>query len=190
MRQTKFHKHKNRQNLQFCILLACFSYFEQKVGLWAHHAVCLWTNFRVSKLIFIKLGMHITESEPISVVYFINPSNQSACLNVYPLSLLSKGSVKPLQRQWIHAQQQNRRTCRFLCGPCRIKGKRRLHKYGNLALQVGGVSDETVKYGRDFCGTSTQEWLLWQGPEAIVQVNYRPVLSSERALQNNKVATV
>jgi hypothetical protein len=33
-------------------------------------------------------------------------------------------------------------------------------------------------------------WLLWEGPEAIVQVNYRPVLSSERALQNNKVASL
>jgi hypothetical protein len=30
-------------------------------------------------------------------------------------------------------------------------------RYGNLALQVGGVSDETVKYGREFCGTSTEE---------------------------------
>jgi hypothetical protein len=30
-------------------------------------------------------------------------------------------------------------------------------KYGDLALQVGGVSNETVKYGREFCGTSTQE---------------------------------
>jgi hypothetical protein len=31
--------------------------------------------------------------------------------------------------------------------------------YGKLIryLQVGGVSDETVKYGREFCGTSTQE---------------------------------
>jgi hypothetical protein len=28
-------------------------------------------------------------------------------------------------------------------------------KYGDLALQVGGVSDETVKYGREFYGTST-----------------------------------
>jgi hypothetical protein len=27
-------------------------------------------------------------------------------------------------------------------------------KYEDLALQVGGVSDETVKYGREFCGTS------------------------------------
>jgi hypothetical protein len=31
------------------------------------------------------------------------------------------------------------------------------YKCGNLALQVGGVSDETVKYGREFCGISTQE---------------------------------
>jgi hypothetical protein len=43
------------------------------------------------------------------------------------------------------------------------------NKYGNLALQVGGVSDETVKYGREFCGTSAQEWLLWHGSEAIKQ---------------------
>jgi hypothetical protein len=31
------------------------------------------------------------------------------------------------------------------------------YKYGNVALQFGGVSDETVKYGREFCGTSPQE---------------------------------
>jgi hypothetical protein len=29
-------------------------------------------------------------------------------------------------------------------------------KYGDLSLQVGGVSDERVKYGCEFCGTSTQ----------------------------------
>jgi hypothetical protein len=28
-------------------------------------------------------------------------------------------------------------------------------KYGDLALQIGGVSDEIVKYGREFYGTST-----------------------------------
>jgi hypothetical protein len=43
------------------------------------------------------------------------------------------------------------------------------YKYGDLALQAGGVSDETVQYGREFYGTSTQEWLLWQGLEAILQ---------------------
>jgi hypothetical protein len=31
------------------------------------------------------------------------------------------------------------------------------YKYGDLALQVVGVSNETVKYGREFCGTSTQK---------------------------------
>jgi hypothetical protein len=32
--------------------------------------------------------------EPISKGYFINPSNQSVYLYVYPLSLLGNGSVK------------------------------------------------------------------------------------------------
>jgi hypothetical protein len=31
------------------------------------------------------------------------------------------------------------------------------YKYGNLALQVGGVSDETVKYGYGFSATGTTE---------------------------------
>jgi hypothetical protein len=64
------------------------------------------------------------------------------------------------------------------------------YKYGDLALQVGGVSDETVKYGREFCGTLIQEWLLWQGLVAIVQVNCRPVLSSERVPHIKKPAIV
>jgi hypothetical protein len=33
------------------------------------------------------------------------------------------------------------------------------YKYGNLALQVGGISDETVKYGYGFWATRTIEWL-------------------------------
>jgi hypothetical protein len=31
------------------------------------------------------------------------------------------------------------------------------YKYGNLALQVGGVSDESVKYGYGFCASRTFE---------------------------------
>jgi hypothetical protein len=31
------------------------------------------------------------------------------------------------------------------------------YKNRNLALQVRGVSDEIIKYGREFCGISTQE---------------------------------
>jgi hypothetical protein len=41
------------------------------------------------------------------------------------------------------------------------------YKYWDLALQVGGVSDETVKYDREFCGTSAEERLVWQGPEQL-----------------------
>jgi hypothetical protein len=64
------------------------------------------------------------------------------------------------------------------------------YKYEDLALQVGGVSSETVKYGREFCGTWTRESLLWQGPEAIIQVNYRPILSPERVTHIKKPAIV
>jgi hypothetical protein len=31
------------------------------------------------------------------------------------------------------------------------------YKYRNLALQVGGVSDDTVKYGYGFCASQTIE---------------------------------
>jgi hypothetical protein len=36
----------------------------------------------------------------------------------------------------------------------------------------------------------TREWLVWQGPEATVRVNYRTILSSERAPHINKSAIV
>jgi hypothetical protein len=56
-------------------------------------------------------------------------------------------------------------------------------------LQVGGVSRiATVKYGLGSSWTQTPAGLSWRGPAAAV--NYRPVLSSERALQDNKPATV
>jgi hypothetical protein len=44
----------------------------------------------------------------------------------------------------------------------------------------------TIKYGLESRGTQTRAGLRWRGPAATV--NYRPVLSSERALQNNKPA--
>jgi hypothetical protein len=63
------------------------------------------------------------------------------------------------------------------------------YKYGDLILQVGGVSRiGTIKYGIEPSGTQTRAGLRWRGPAATV--NYRPVLLSERALQNNKPATV
>jgi hypothetical protein len=63
------------------------------------------------------------------------------------------------------------------------------YKYGDLALQVEGVSGiGIIKYGLESGGTHTPAGLRCRGPAETV--NYRPVLSSERALQNNKPATV
>jgi hypothetical protein len=54
------------------------------------------------------------------------------------------------------------------------------YQYGNLALQVEGVSDEKVKYGYGFCAI---------GPSRDYTANCRPVLSSERAPHRNKTAS-
>jgi hypothetical protein len=52
----------------------------------------------------------------------------------------------------------------------------------------GSHESETVKYGREYHGTCTRDWLRWRGPAAIL--NGRPVLLSERAPHINKPATV
>jgi hypothetical protein len=63
------------------------------------------------------------------------------------------------------------------------------YKYGDLVLQVGGVSRiGTIKYGIESRGTQTGTGLLWREPASTV--NYRPVLSSERALQTSKLTIV
>jgi hypothetical protein len=92
------------------VFLAYFPYFEKiKEGLWDHHSVCVSLyppdpiNFWMPKSV-VKLDTYIMSPEPISVVYFINPSNQSVCICI-PLSLLGNGWVKPLLWQWKHSQQ-------------------------------------------------------------------------------------
>jgi hypothetical protein len=57
------------------------------------------------------------------------------------------------------------------------------YQYGDLGVQVGGVSRiATIKYGLEYRGTALAR--------TTAAINYRPVLSSERALQNNKSRTV
>jgi hypothetical protein len=76
-------------------------------------------NFWMPEPICMKIGIYsyIMTTEPISTVYFTNPSHQSVCLYVYlssrrkataPLSVslisvLSNGSVNTFPRQQIHA---------------------------------------------------------------------------------------
>jgi hypothetical protein len=80
-------------------ILACFPYFEKiKVGLCDHHAICIppppLVDFWLPEPVFMKLGMCIMLTEPISTAYFRNPSHQSVCLYMYPQSLLGNVSVK------------------------------------------------------------------------------------------------
>jgi hypothetical protein len=71
--------------------LAYFSHFEKikiKVALSDHNAVCVSVyplfQFLMPEPFFIKLGMHIMPPEPISTVYFINPSHLSVYVSVSP----------------------------------------------------------------------------------------------------------
>jgi hypothetical protein len=54
--------------------------------------------------------------------------------------------------------------------------------------EKGSLESETVKYSHESYGTRTRKLLRWRGPAGIV--NARPGLSSERAPQINKPATV
>jgi hypothetical protein len=40
---------------------------------------------------------------------------------------------------------------------------------GTWPSRLGESQMRQVKCGLEFCGTLTKEWLLWQGPEAIIQ---------------------
>jgi hypothetical protein len=85
----------------------------------------------------------------------------------------------------------------LLVAICRFDGYTRVEAGSNtftVTLRVvggdekGSLKSETVKYGHESYGTRTRKWLRWRGPAAIV--TDRSVLSSERAPQNNKPATV
>jgi hypothetical protein len=54
--------------------------------------------------------------------------------------------------------------------------------------EMRSLECETVKYGHESYRTRTRKLLCWRGPAAIV--HDRPVLSSERAPQIKKPATV
>jgi hypothetical protein len=56
------------------------------------------------------------------------------------------------------------------------------YKYRNLALQVGGVSNERVSYGLLVLRDLDLRVTALARPRAIVRVNYRYILSSERVL--------
>jgi hypothetical protein len=59
------------------------------------------------------------------------------------------------------------------------------YKYGDLALQVGGVSRiGTIKYGLESRGTQARAGLRWREPAATV--NYRPENGLKTILRRKK----
>jgi hypothetical protein len=64
------------------------------------------------------------------------------------------------------------------------------YKYRDPTLQVGGVSDETVKYGREFCGDFDPRVTALAKPRSNCAVSYRPTLSSERVPHIKKPAII
>jgi hypothetical protein len=58
--------------------------------------LCLWIlpiNFWMRERLLMKVSIYVMASEPISTVYFINPSHQSVSVCVFLLSLIGNGSV-------------------------------------------------------------------------------------------------
>jgi hypothetical protein len=62
------------------------------------------------------------------------------------------------------------------------------NEYRDLALQVGRVTNETVKYDHEFSAILTPEKLLWRGP--ATSEKYRPDLLLERTPHINNPITV
>jgi hypothetical protein len=112
-------RHYDSAPSSYIFLLAYFPYFEKiKVGLWNLHPVCVShpINYWMPEPIFMKCGMYIIALELRSTACFLNPSNLSMCLYMYPI-------IVARQRQRIHVQRTKcYRRC-FLCGPRRMKGK-------------------------------------------------------------------
>jgi hypothetical protein len=112
-------------------LLAHFLHFEKKIiiklCLWDLHAVCVSVYphkyFSVLEPIFYETR-YVYRGTSAHLNGVIHKSFPLVCLCSHP-TLLGNGSVKTFPRQWIHTQQHNCLTRRFLCGPCGAKESRR-----------------------------------------------------------------
>jgi hypothetical protein len=167
---------------------------------------CLCINFRISETIFTKNGMY-------SKSWHRSPSQRSASyippisLFVYTcipfsflgngwviilLSLLGKGSVNTLPRQWIHIPKQKNCWKRlFLCDPCHMKETTLSRAYfAVLSPDWQRPCMYTLLYVRHM--KCKYLWICWQTTKycRLWLVNDRPDLSSERAPYINTTITV
>jgi hypothetical protein len=83
----------NIMNMHLYFIFSLRSLFKQiKVVLCDYHGICVSVclsppspiNFWMTELIFMKFGMYIMASQPISTAYFINPAHQSLSVCVFP----------------------------------------------------------------------------------------------------------
>jgi hypothetical protein len=100
-------------------------------------------NLPQSTFEFLNPDMHIMVPEPISTAYFINPSHQPACLHVYPASFARQRLGKNVTAATnTHARMEECWTRRFVCYPCRIKGKQRMSSSQNFLLRISYLLHE------------------------------------------------
>jgi hypothetical protein len=76
----------------------------------------------------------------------------ATCHKVYTLSALPLVTTEIKSQIINQVMKPNKKDCAAIIIHNLVPGG---YKHGDLALQVGGVSDETVKYGREFYWTST-----------------------------------
>jgi hypothetical protein len=90
--------------------------------------------------IFMKLCMYIMEPEPISTAYFINPSQKSVCLYVYPPFVARQRLGTNVTAATNTHAMEELLARRFLRGPCRIRGKYTISSSQNVLFYAcGGV---------------------------------------------------
>jgi hypothetical protein len=70
----------------------------------------------------MKFGKYIMAPEPISTAYFMNPSNQSVCLYVYP-PIVARQRLQTRSCGNKYKQYKNGCRPRFLYCPCCVKRK-------------------------------------------------------------------
>jgi hypothetical protein len=74
--------------------------------------------------VFMKIGVYIMTSEPISTVYFIIPSYQSTCLYVYPPIVARQRLVKNATMETnTHAKIEELLDASFLMRPLSYQRK-------------------------------------------------------------------
>jgi hypothetical protein len=121
--------------------------------------------------IFMKTGMYIMATEPISVSYFINPSHQSVCLYVHPyivarqrLSIQVSAAMNIDNKRrnvgsiFLYAIRvlSNSSLWVFMCIPLSLQSNGSVKTFPRQRRIVGGV----LFYAVRFVSKESRRWIL------------------------------